>query len=597
MAALYVEQCESCHGDEKGNNPGIGGALTKPECNACTSIDALANYISVAMPLGNSANCTGECADNLANYIFDEFDGYRTAPIGAAQKLTPGEEFNCNANVIPDLGDNVVRRLTKEDYVRTILNITGVDVSAEAGAIPDLPPVVRSFNNNAIEVTVSRAHIETFHEIAEAVAPSLQSWLDSQLTCSRFDRNCETEIIESLAMQLYRGPAKDAEIEALRGIFAAGRRAEASFSESASYVLQAMLQAPRFIYRVENELGNGEIREISAYELASRLSYAVWGSAPDQQLLEAAALDHEQVLAQLERMLNDPKAIEYGTQFLSDWFDLHRLDNTSVDQDKFGDFDERLFADMADETTALFKHVLENDLPITTIYNLQQTWVSEALAEHYGFDSPRRGVNSYDLSSEANRGGLLTQSAMHNIGGNESSTVRRGLFMLNQVLCSKMEPPPGDVDTTPPPDEPGKSIRDISEDRVQNASCGSCHSQFEPLVWGLVPFDAVGDYHLTDEHNNTLPEDGYVVFPGGEGTRQYSDAGELADVLAESQRTADCALLKSFEFMMAREPSTADSCSLNSAKQAVSANSGTYKDIVRALVLSEKFSHIRTESN
>jgi len=222
--------------------------------------------------------------------------------------------------------------------------------------------------------------------------------------------------------------------------------------------------------------------------------------------------------------------------------------------------------------------------------------VSEALAEHYGFDA-QGGVSRYDLSQNESRSGIMTQGSMSLIGGDESSTVRRGLFMLNQVLCSRMNPPPADVDTTPPDLKPGQSIRDVSEDRANNETCGVCHSQFEPMVWGLVPFDAVGHYSLIDEHENMLPEDGFVKLPGGEGLKEYSNAGELTEILASSQRTEDCALLKSYEFIMARAASTADSCSLAAARESVLASGGTYKDIIRAIIRSEKFSNITTERN
>lgn len=747
---LYQRQCMSCHGNTVGASEGassslIGGALTSTECSRCTSVADLATYISGAMPLGNTSACTDTCAIELANYILSDFSGYDNLQIDSSEPV-PGAEFSCNTKIVDDLSNNVIRRLTKQDYIRTIRDITGVDVTALANQIPDAPPVVRSFNNNAVEISSSRDHINVFSDITEQMSPQLEPWLRDQLACDEYGEACETQVISSLALELYRGPIHESESAALRNIFDTGRAEGFDFSETASFVLQSMLQAPRFLYRIEQEIGDGEVQPLQSYELASRLSYSIWGSAPDKQLLDAAAQGQDQVVSQIDRLLDDERAAEYAVEFLSDWFDLHRMTNVNVagdsldsefsiqaelfdsespaspfetrtegdrtvvvwqdggggaleasdsaegqlyypmvaretsvslfatvdlpsatedsfyyklegndndwtaqnnvrtvgfeeiqvanwtnlvvgqqymlkiqrreagakidsfraegavfeaalSQESFANFDEDLLADMTEETQTTFRHILRNDLPITSIYNIQETRVSEALARHYGFDSPQSGVTRYDLSSIEERGGLLTQGAMHNVGGNESSTVRRGLFMLNQVLCSKMAPPPDDVDTTPPDNEPGKSIRDISAERVDSSACGGCHSQFEPLVWGLVPFDVVGNFNLQDEHSNPLPQDGFVVLPGGEGRRDYSTIGELSDILAQSQRTRDCAILKSFEFIMARAPTTSDACMLQSARDTVANNGGTYRDIIKALVSTTKFSHIMTERN
>ena len=592
---LYGQQCASCHGDENGVNATSGGALTKSQCTTCGSFEGLRTFIDVLMPKGNPAKCSGECANDIATYILSNFAGYNTIEFGVSP--APGAEFSCAQNVVPPEDENLVRRLTRGDYIRTIRDITGLDVSAAAEDIPDQAPTFRSFNNNAIEVGVSRAHIDTFNDLAAEMAPKLDAWLNSQKSCTNFQDSCETQLIENLALQLYRAPANGAEVSALREIFDVAQTQNASFDEGASLVLQAMLQGPRFLYRVEREVGDGSVKPLQPYELASRLSYGIWGSAPDAALLTAASQGSNQVLAQIDRMLNDDKALEYGAEFFADWFDLHRMESMSANADQFPGFNNNLFADMKKETEATFRKIITQEQKVTRMYNLQETTVSGALAQHYNLPSPQSGTATYDLSGIPERGGLFTQGSITTIGGNESSTVRRGLFMLDQVLCGKMASPPANVPTTPIPSTADQSIRDISETRTDHPVCGVCHQQFEPLVWGMVPFDAVGDYHLMDEFGHNLPGDGYVVIPPSDDRVNYSSVSEMADIIAGSDRTLDCAMIKSFQYLMARSVTTADSCSLSSARDEVSSSGGSYQDLLKALLATEKFRNIKTESN
>ena len=592
---LYGQQCASCHGDESGNNATSGGALTKSQCTTCGSFDQLRTFIDVLMPKGNPAQCSGECAEDIATYILSNFAGYNTPEVGVSP--APGAEFTCAQEILPPEDENLVRRLTRGDYIRTIRDVTGLDVSAAAEAIPDQAPTFRSFNNNAIEVSVSRAHIDTFNELAADIAPQLDAWLNGQKSCSNFQDSCESGLINNLALKLYRAPVNTAEMAALREIFDVAQENDASFDEGASLVLQAMLQGPRFLYRIEREVGDGSVKPLQSYELASRLSYGIWGSAPDDALLAAAAQGTNQVLAQIDRMLNDSKALEYGAEFFADWFDLHRMDSMRANADQFPGFNNDLFVDMKKETEATFRKIISQEQKVTSMYNLQETTVSRALAQHYNLPSPKTGTATYDLSGIPERGGLFTQGSITTIGGNESSTVRRGLFMLDQVLCGKMASPPENVPTTPIPSTPDQSIRDVSETRTDHPVCGVCHQQFEPLVWGMVPFNAVGEYHLVDEFGHNLPEDGYVVIPPSDDKINYSSVNEMADILAASPRTMDCATLKSFEYLMAREVTTADACSLADARNEISSSGGSYQDMLRALLMTEKFRNIKTEAN
>src|SRR6185503_18894295 len=142
----------------------------------------------------------------------------------------------------------------------------------------------------------------------------------------------------------------------------------------------------------------------------------------------------------------------------------------------------------------------------------------------------------YDLSAVPGRGGLLTQGSVLTIGGDDASTVTRGLFVMHELLRGVVHDPPPSVDTTPVPAKPGLTRRAIAESRLANKNCMGCHTKFEPLSFGLEKFDGLGTYHETDEHGNKLREEGNILFPGQEIPMAYQSTIELTELLAKSDR-------------------------------------------------------------
>ncbi len=170
---------------------------------------------------------------------------------------------------------------------------------------------------------------------------------------------------------------------------------------------------------------------------------------------------------------------------------------------------------MREETIAFFHDVVwKKNLPLVDLLNAQFTYATPRLAKHYGIESQGEGLKRYDLAGVASRGGLLTQGSVLTIGGDDASMVTRGLFVLNDLLFSEVGDPPPGLDITPVPTSPGRTHRAIAIERIESASCGGCHSRFEPLAFGLERFDGLGSYHEIDEHGNQLREDGEILFPG-----------------------------------------------------------------------------------
>ena len=408
-------------------------------------------------------------------------------------------------------------------------------------------------------------------------------------------------LIRDMGQWILRGPLEEEEVALYRGVSTTVASFGGGFGEAVAMILDAMLQSPRFLYRMENQRGDGSLWPVGEYELASRMSYILWGAPPDQALIEAAEageLFSEAGLdAQIGRMLEDPRAVERSREFLRQWLDLDRLDNLRPDPARFPRWDPSLAQDMKRESLDFFEEVVWGQRrPLSDLFNAQFTWASPRLAAHYGL--PGAGPEEWsrhDLSEAEGRGGLLTHGSVLTIGGDEASMVARGLFVLHNVLRGVIKDPPPCVDTTPVPSSPGRTLRAIAEDRIANAQCGGCHSRFEPLAFGLEKFDGVGAWHSRDEHGNPLREDGEVLFPGSGSAVAYQTSAQLMDLFARSDRSRRSLTWKLVQFAAGRPLVYDDTDVVDGIHDRAQEEGGTYQSLVSEIVKSDLVRLTRTE--
>ncbi|PHS19028.1 MAG: hypothetical protein COA78_01300 [Blastopirellula sp.] len=504
--------------------------------------------------------------------------------------------------------NNWVRRLTLPEYIATVKSAVGVDISAEATQI--LPPDLRAdgFSNTAYNLNVDLKHIESYAKLAEIITDRM----DVKKFVTRFtksqslaDKNM-IDLIEKMGKLILRGPLEGHEVATYRGISTSVATSGGGFKDAVRFTIEAMLQSPRFIYRIENQQGDGTAWPVSPYELASRISYTVWGAPPDQALMQAAdsgdLYDLAEVKKQVERMLKDPRAVDRSTQFISQWLHLSRLENMSPSKEHFPDWNQQLAADMREETLAFFKEIVwKQNRPLSDLMNAQITFSTPRLAKHYNFAVQTPSGKSdaelvrYDLSSIPSRGGLLTQGSVLTMGGDDASMVTRGLFVLNDLLFSEVGDPPPGLDTTPVPTKPGLSHRMTAEKRIADKACGGCHSRFEPLAFGLERFDGLGSYFEKDAHGNDLRQDGKIQFPGAEKPVSYQNTAELMNLLADSDRVGECITRKLTQFALGRPLVAADAPIVKRIHQSAIKQGGTYANLMTAIVLSDLIQKTRTE--
>lgn len=505
---------------------------------------------------------------------------------------------------------NWLRRLTIPEYIETVRTLFNIDISAEAYEL--LPPDVRAdgFSNTAYNLNVDLKHIEAYQKLAEIIV----SRIDVEAFRQRFKKNLTFtdngmgDLIEKMGRQILRGPLKTREVIAFRGISTTiAATDDGNKEEAVALLIEAMLQSPRFLYRIERQRGDGSAQPIDEYELASRISYMIWGGPPDEALFRAAndgdLYDEESILEHVMRMLDDDRAKTHSERFFADWLNLPRLQNLQPNQQKFPQWDPALAADMQKETVAFFRDVVwKQNRPLSDLLNAKVTFATPRLAKHYGLPPEAADIaNSdgelvrFDLSKTDARGGMLTQGSLLTVGGDEASMVTRGLLVMHELLRGVVKDPPPCVDTTPVPTKAGLSQRVIAEGRLANEGCGGCHSRFEPLAFGLEKFDGLGGYHDKDEHGNALRDDGEIVFPGSAKLVRYNSTRELMDLMAASERVKESITWKLTQFALGRPLTGADSSAVQAIHATAQKNGGTYKAIMTAIVTSELVTMIQTD--
>ena len=508
-------------------------------------------------------------------------------------------------------GKVFVQRLTVPEYIETVRSTLGVDITKEAREL--LPRDLRAdgFSNTAYNLNVDLKHVEAYAQLAEIIAGRVDvKTLARKHTGSRelTDENV-TKVIEPVGRRLLRGPLSKEEVTLYCGVSTSVAAAGGNFEEAIRYILEAMLQSPRFLYRIERHDGDGSTRPADPYELASRISYILWGGPPDDALLAAAdqaaagkaPLDRAAVESHVRRMLKDPRAVARSRQFLAEWLNLGRLENLRPSPDKFPNWDAKLAGDMRQETLAYFEEIVwKQNRPLVDLLNSEVTFVTPRLAKHYGLPLDGAGKDNepvrYDLSKTPGRGGLLTHGSVLTVGGDEASMVTRGLFVMHELLRGVVRDPPPCVDTTPVPTKPGLTNRAIAESRLANKACMGCHAKFEPLAFGLEKFDGLGAYHESDEHGNKLRDDGSILFPGETKPAAYQSSSELMDMLAKSDRVAQSLTWKVTQFALGRPLGAEDAGQLAEIHRAAQEGGGTYQSLMTAIVQSDLVQRVRTEA-
>ncbi|HEX3147622.1 MAG TPA: DUF1592 domain-containing protein [Gemmataceae bacterium] len=403
------------------------------------------------------------------------------------------------------------------------------------------------------------------------------------------------KVLHAFATKAYRRPAKTEEVDRLVKLFKFADGPGDAFEAAVKHALKAVLVSPQFLFRIERdaEPNNPEaIHPISQFELATRLSYFLWSSMPDDELFKLAEtnqLRNPGVLeAQVRRMLKDPKSASLVENFAGQWLMLRSLATVTPDKNTFRNFDPALRAAMVRETELYFDYVMREDRSILEFLDSDYTFVNDRLARHYGIPGYFEGTFKKVTLADRSRGGILTHGSILTVTSNPTRTspVKRGKWILENILGTPPPPPPPDV---PVLDEDSKaaltgSLRQRMEKHRENPSCAVCHAKLDPLGFGLENFDAIGGLRKTD---GTFKIDPSGELPDGS---KFSGPAELRKVLvAKGDLFRRNLAEKVLTYALGRGLEYYDRCAVDDTVAALKKGDDRFSAMMMAVVQSDAF--------
>ncbi|PQO26804.1 DUF1592 domain-containing protein [Blastopirellula marina] len=401
-------------------------------------------------------------------------------------------------------------------------------------------------------------------------------------------------ILTRFASRAFRRPATADEVNRLYALVSSSQADGASFEESIRDGVIAILCSPNFLFRVEMDESKEPVRQLNEFELASRLSYFLWSSAPDKELLGLAFEGklRSQLDQQIDRMMKSPKSSALVENFAGQWLQLRNLESAKPDRRQFRTFTPKLAQEMRRETELFFDSIMRDDRSILDLIGADYTFLNESLAKHYGIKNVSgEDFRKVSLDDKA-RGGILSQASILTVTSNPTRTspVKRGKWILENVLGTPPPDPPADVPTLEGQKELKGTLRERMAQHMANPSCASCHARMDPIGFALENFDAVGAFRTKDEGqkidaSGELP--GGIKFEGADGLRQLI----LKEHRDEFVRTFSEKMLT---YALGRGVEYYDMCAVDAIQDELERNDYRFSALVKAIVHSDPFQKRRT---
>ncbi|MEP6536459.1 MAG: DUF1592 domain-containing protein [Bryobacteraceae bacterium] len=515
-----------------------------------------------------------------------------------------------------DVTTAVLRRLTQSQYNNTVRDLLK-DASSPANQFPP-EDYVNGFKNQYQALSVSPLLTEAYSRAAEKLAANAFRRGDSRglIPCkptSESDAACRVKFIRTFGRKAYRRPLEPQEIAWHETIF----KGEKTFLAGAQAVIETMLQSPSFIFWLEDTHNP----KWKAYARASRLSYFIWDTQPDDALLESAAKGELSTPDGLERvtrrMLSDPKAKGGVEEFISEWLRFDRVTTASRERRIYPLFNRDLAKSMTEEAKRFVGDLVWNDGNFMDVFTAKYSFINSDLAAVYKMPPPAQDFQRVNFSPESERAGVLGQALFLTLTSkpDETAPTGRGLFIREQFLCQQVPPPPPGVDTNLPPIEESRPVtnRERLAGHANVKMCAGCHTLIDPIGFGLEKFDAIG---MRREKHKLM----FYPAPGAGGGRrakpkeveleldtkgavagvpnsEFTSPSELGAILAKTPQCQECMVKQVFRYMSGRLDTPADRPVISQSLEAFRKSDYKFKELMVALIQAKEFSVSRRTVN
>jgi len=522
---------------------------------------------------------------------------------GGGATVAPGEIVTENGTTVDcstlTRPPTPLRRLTRFEYNSTVRDLFDTALTPATDFPPD--EIADGFSNNAVLLTVSSLHAEKYTFAAEALAAEAITKLDTLFTCDPAAAGaeaCATEFANTFGRKVYRRALEPEDVAVLLEAFALG--SPTSYEKGIEIMLRLMLQSPHFLFRVEFTGAEPpgtplSMVRLNGYETASRLSYLIWSSTPDEALLDLAASGGlstpEQVAGEAQRLLADPKARLAVGEFYRQWLDLTRLDGVSKDVAAFPLWSDAMRTALKAEADAVVLDVVFGaEATLDRLLTAPLGLPTGPLAELYGVPESSAVVEL----DPTERSGILTLPgflATH-AHPDQTSPVLRGKFVRTKLLCDVVDPPPDNVDISVPNLAEGGTARERFTAHLTETSCATCHRAMDPLGFPMESYDGLGNYRTTDVGQELDLSGEFFFTKDIDGA--FVGTPEMTQRLAESDQVEDCVAEQWFKFAVGRGVEDGDACSLTPLQNAFNASGANLMDLLLETTQTEAFLYRRT---
>jgi uncharacterized protein DUF1592/uncharacterized protein DUF1588/uncharacterized protein DUF1587/uncharacterized protein DUF1595/uncharacterized protein DUF1585 len=495
----------------------------------------------------------------------------------------------------------VLRRLTHSQYNNTVRDLLD-DQSAPASQFPP-EDFVNGFKNQYQAQSLSPLLVEAYSAAAERLARNAFQGGDRRglIPCKPLvpSAACREKFIREFGVRAFRRPLEPDEQKRYEELF----QREPDFLKGAQITVEAMLQSPNFLFRLDQ----ASDPKLKPYVTASRLSYALWDSMPDAALLELAASGKlatpDDAEKTARRMLEDPRARRSLDEFVSQWLRFDRLLTASKDRRRYPNYNREAAAAMTEEARVFIADLVWNDRNFMDAFTADYSFINADLAPIYGLAAPAREFDRVKLPVESERAGLLGQSLFLALTAkpDDTSLTARGLFIREQFLCQHVSEPPPGVNTNLPEVTEAKpqTNRERMREHVTNPSCSTCHNLIDPIGFGFEKFDAIGARrdkfkimffggHGDDDDRKKprtieleMDTAGYVA---GIPDSKFSSPRELGAVLARSSQCQECMVKQYFRYLSGKMETQADRQVIRQVAEDFRKSQFRFKELIISLI-------------